>query len=82
MRPIGKRQQRANWYVRLHRGTMKPPYPILIFCPNCGHGLIQVNAETIEISNGYGLPSTEIEARDVWQRIIHSCKAAIVLYWT
>ncbi len=78
----GRRQQKADYYYRIHRGQIKPPYPVLLFCANCGHGLIQVNSEKVEISNSFGLPAKELGAQDVWQRIKHSCGASIVIYWT
>lgn len=77
----GNRQQNATYYIRLHRRMIKPPYPILIFCPNCGHGLIEVNADIIEISNSFGLPPTELVVTDIWHRLTHSCKAKLVIYW-
>lgn len=78
----GRRQQKADYYYRVHRAQVKPPYPVLLFCVNCGHGLIQVNSDTVEISNSFGLPPTLLKAEDVWQRIKHSCGASIVIYWT
>lgn len=75
------RPNQADWYIKLHRRLIKPPYPVLIFCPNCGHGLIEVNADVLEISNDIGLPPTELQASDAWNRLRHSCKAKIVLYY-
>ena len=75
------RPSQADWYLKLHRQQLKPPFPVLIFCPNCGHSLIEVNANGLELSNDIGLPATQLQASDAWMRIRHSCKAKIVLYY-
>lgn len=77
----GDRQQNATYYYRIHRRLIKPPYPILLFCANCGHGLIEVNSDQVEIANSFGLPSNELKVADVWHRIKHSCGASITIYW-
>ncbi len=74
-------QYSARWFLKIHRRLIKPPYPVLIRCPGCGHGFIEVNADVIEISNDFGLPAKELKAVDVWQRIKHSCGALVVVYW-
>jgi hypothetical protein len=75
------RPDSADWYIKLHRQQLKPPFPIMVFCPNCGHGLIEVNALGIEISNDIGLPPTQLTPSDAWTRYKHKCKAFIVIYY-
>jgi len=74
-------QKNAKWFMKIHRRLINPPYPVRIACPACTHWLIEVNADLIEIDNGFGLPPSELKAIDVWMRIKHTCGAKITLYW-
>lgn len=70
-----------EWFVKVHASQMHPPYPALVYCPNCGHGLIEVNATAFEVSNDIGMESSTLTGSDPWFRLRHSCRAKIVLYW-
>lgn len=83
----GSRHLRGNrnnvkWFVKIHRRLIKPPYPTMIHCPNCGGKLIEVSSDMIEVDNYEGVKYIDINAKDVWQRIKHkACGAKITLYW-
>lgn len=74
-------QNNARYFMKIHRRLIKPPYPVKIACPACGRWFIEVNADTIEVTNDHGLPYREVKADDVWQKIKHNCGTTIVLYW-
>lgn len=74
-------QQNAKWFIKLHRRLIKPPYPVLISCPACGHKLIEVNSDLVEMSNDFGLAPRELTAKDTWTRIRHGCGSYIVIYY-
>lgn len=75
------RQKDTRWIMKLHRHLVKPPYPVLVGCPNCMHPLVEVNATTIEIENTIGFGGKDVLAKDAWLRIRHTCGAKITLYW-
>jgi hypothetical protein len=75
------RRTTSDWIFKIHRRMIKPPYPVLIFCPGCGHGLIEVNANYVEVDNSFGLSPKQLRAEDIWSRLKHSCGSTIVLYW-
>lgn len=83
----GSRKLRGNrnnvkWFIKLHRRLIKPPYPTMLHCPNCGGPLIEVNSDMVEVSNDPGMPKQQLTAKDAWSRIKHyKCGAMIVLYW-
>lgn len=71
-----------DWIVKVHADQLRPPWPVLIMCPNCGHGLIEANATGFEVSNDIGVePSSLLDSNDPWFRLRHSCRAKIVLYY-
>jgi hypothetical protein len=74
-------QKRARYFIKLHRRLMKPPYPVKIMCPACGHPFIRVNSDLIEIVNNAGLLESELTAQDAWSEQKHGCGAKITLYW-
>ena len=66
----------------LHRRLVKPHFPVLLHCPACGRALFEVNSDTIELSNSFGVDSKSIVASDNWSRHrCHSCKASISILW-
>jgi hypothetical protein len=73
--------QKTFWSLKIHQRLIKPPYPVYIACPACGHKLISVNADMIEISNDFGLPWSEIKSFYKWQQIKHSCGSKINMIW-
>lgn len=74
-------QKGARYFIKVHRRLIKPPYPVKIFCPACGHSLIKVNSDLIEISNSFGLKEEELTATDCWSEQKHTCGAKVALYW-
>ncbi len=74
-------QTNARWFIKVHRRMIKPPYPVLMSCPACGHKLVEINADVFELSNDFGLPPRELTAKDIWMRLRHSCGAFIVFYY-
>lgn len=74
-------QKQARYFIKLHRRIIKPPYPVVIFCPACGRRLIRVNADLIEITNNFGIQESELKAQDAWSEQKHSCGAKITMYW-
>jgi hypothetical protein len=74
-------QRDAFYSIKLHQRLIKPPYPVMISCPACGHKFMEVNSDIIEISNDFGLPWNEIRAFYHWQRIKHSCGSFINVLW-
>lgn len=74
-------ERNAHYFFILHRRVIRPPFPVLIRCPNCGHGLCKVNSDLVEISNSYGLSPAYVKAADAWQQIQHSCGATITMLW-
>ena len=81
MRLDGYRQKNAEFYYRIHRSQLKPPYPVLIFCAGCGHGLMQINTNSVEVSNDIGLRFNDLLASDVWFRQRHTCGCWLTFYW-
>lgn len=75
------RQKNARWILKVHRRLIKPPYPTMIACPNCGHNLIIVNSDLIEIENSFGLSELDLTAHDAWSQQRHTCGAKIALFW-
>lgn len=72
----------VKWFFKIHRRLIKPPYPVLLFCPNCGNPFIEINHDIVEISNDFGLPYTQLTAKNTWIRQKHErCGAKITLYW-
>lgn len=66
----------------LHKRLVKPNFPVLLHCPGCGRPLYEVNSDTIELSNSFGLSQSTLKASDNWIRHrCHSCKAEINLLW-
>lgn len=74
-------QKRARYFIRLHRRLMKPPFPVTVMCPACGHPFTRVNSDLIEISNNFGIQESELGAMDAWSQHKHTCGAKITLYW-
>lgn len=74
-------QKSARWFMTVHRRLIRPPYPVRIYCPACGHPFCEINAELMEISNHFGLPPEELKAPDAWSQHKHTCGAKITLYW-
>jgi hypothetical protein len=73
--------QQLEWIVKVHSSQLIPPYPVIIFCPNCGHGMIEANGTSFELSNDLGMSPSSLVGSDPWYRLRHSCKAKIVLYY-
>lgn len=78
---LQKRKSKTKWFVKLHHRLIKPPFPVDIRCPACGHWLTKVNSDTIEISNDHGVSIKELKAGDSWNTVTHGCGAVINLYW-
>lgn len=76
-----KKRGKGRWFIKIHRRLLKPPYPVIIYCPACGKSLIRVNADLIEIANNFGLKEEELTAQDAWSEQKHTCGAKIALYW-
>jgi hypothetical protein len=74
-------QKNTRWFIKLHRRLIKPPYPIKVHCPACGHPFMKVNSDLIEISNNFGLSEMDLKAVDAWSQHKHTCGAKITLYW-
>lgn len=72
----------VRWFIKIHRRLIRPPYPTMIHCPNCGGKLIEVNSDMIEVDNDFGIAPQELTAKDTWSRLKHGrCGAKITLYW-
>lgn len=81
-RNIRNNRNNMVWFIKIHRRLIRPPFPTMIHCPNCGGPLIEVNADMAEVSNDPGIPFSEVVAKDPWVRLRHyKCKAKITLYW-
>lgn len=78
---IGRRQKDITLYYRIYKNMLKGPLETLLFCAACGHGLISVNSDTVEVSNDFGLPPKYLEPGDAWMKLKHTCGAMVVLYW-
>lgn len=66
----------------LHKRLVKPNFPVLIRCPGCGRPVCEINSDTIEMSNSFGLSQQSLKASDNWIRIkCHSCAAHISILW-
>lgn len=74
-------QPHTRWFMKLHRGQIKPPFPVNINCPACGRWLLKVNAATVEIENSFGVNHKELTANDRWLQIKHTCTAKITIFW-
>lgn len=66
----------------LHKRLIKPETPVLLHCSGCGRPICEVNSDTIEISNSFGVSQQSIKASDNWIRLkCHGCKAHISILW-
>lgn len=77
-----KHHNKTRWIYKLHRHLMKPPYPVMLPCPNCMRPLIEVNATTVELENGFGFGTKELIAKDAWSLIKHNCGTKVTIYWS
>lgn len=83
MRPHNpKMHNQTRWIYKLHTHLFKPPFPVMLPCPNCFRPLLEVNASTVEMENSFGFREQELVAKDKWTRIKHSCGSKITIYWS
>lgn len=75
-------QKGVRFSIFLHKRLIKPHHPILLRCMNCGRPICEVNSDTIEISNSFGISQESLRASDNWIRLkCHSCAAHISILW-
>lgn len=66
----------------IHKRLVKPKFPVLLHCASCGRPIFEVNSDTIEIHNTFGMSQESLKASDNWIRHkCHSCSAHISILW-